>query len=82
MTGVKNFFMYWSGEGRDIIWDREDNFSQFIDLGSHRGASHQGTWTGCLSCIHKNIRLIVMKMKMKNRSYRYDINLVLDINTK
>ena len=82
MTGVKNFFMYWSGEGRDIIWDREDNFSQFIDRESHRGASHQGTWTGCYSCIHKIIRLIVMKMKMKNRSYRYDTNLVLDINTK
>ena len=24
-----------------------DNFSKFIDRGSHQGASHQGNWIGC-----------------------------------
>ena len=32
-----------------IIWDREGNFSKFIYRGSHWGASHWGTWTGCIS---------------------------------
>ena len=31
----------------DIIWDRGDNFSTFIDRGSHRGISYRDTWTGC-----------------------------------
>ena len=32
-----------------IIWDPGGNFSKFIDrAGSHQGASHRGTWTGCV----------------------------------
>ena len=37
MSGVENLF----------INDRGGNFSKFIDRGSHRGASHRGTWTVC-----------------------------------
>ena len=33
-----------------IAWDRGGNF-KFIDRGSHRGALHRGTWTGCFWCI-------------------------------
>ena len=42
---VENLFIDWGG----IICDRGDNFSKFIDRGSHRGASHRVTWTGCNS---------------------------------
>ena len=41
--GGKHLFIGWE----DIIWDWGDNFSKFIDRGSHRGTSHRGTWTGC-----------------------------------
>ena len=45
MTGVKTHSFIGRG---DIIWELGDNFSKFIDRGSHRGASHWGTWTGCI----------------------------------
>ena len=39
MTGVENLlFIDWGG---GMIWDRDDNFSKFIDRRSHRGASHR-----------------------------------------
>ena len=42
--GLKTYlFIDWGG----IIWDRGGNFSKFIDRGSHRGASHRRTCTGC-----------------------------------
>ena len=47
MTRVKNVFIYW----REVIWDRGGNFRKLIDRGSHRGASHRGTWTGRLKVI-------------------------------
>ena len=43
MTEVEKSFIDWEG----IIWDRGESFSKYIDRGSHRGASHRGTWTGC-----------------------------------
>ena len=30
-----------------ITWDREDNFSKFIDRRYYRTASHWSTWAGC-----------------------------------
>ena len=48
MTGVKIFSFIGRGS---IIWDRGDNFSKFIYQRTHRGASHRGTWTGCISGI-------------------------------
>ena len=48
MTEVKNFFIYWPGKHN---LDRGDNFSKFINQRTHRGASHRGTWTGCISGI-------------------------------
>ena len=44
MTGEEDLlFVYRAG----IVWDWEGNFSKLIEQGSHRGASHRGTWTGC-----------------------------------
>ena len=43
--GRKSFLFI--GQG-GIIWDWEGNISKIIHRGSHRGASHQDTWTGCL----------------------------------
>ena len=48
MIGVKNFSCIGRG---GIIWDRGDNFRQFIDWGSYQGASHQGDWTGYLQAL-------------------------------
>ena len=45
MTGLEKLFIYWWG---GIIWDLGGNFSKFIDPGSHRGAFHRDTWTGCV----------------------------------
>ena len=51
--GIKSFYdrgrklMHLLIVGGVIIWYRGGNFSKFIDPGSHRGASHRGTWTGC-----------------------------------
>ena len=33
-----------------IIWDQGSNFSKILHRGSHRGAFHLGTWTGCFTC--------------------------------
>ena len=46
MTKLEKLFIYWWG---GIIWDRGGNFSKFIDPGSHWGAFHRGTWTGCVN---------------------------------
>ena len=47
-----------------IIWDQEENFSKLIDWGSHRGAYHQNTWTGCF--ITNLFEKIVNHSKMLN----------------
>ena len=42
MTGVEKLFIDQGG----IIWDCGENFSKFIDRGSHQGASYQALGHG------------------------------------
>ena len=42
---VENLFIYWAGR-HNLGPGRQ--FHKFIDRGSHRGASHRGTWTECI----------------------------------
>ena len=52
------------------MWGRDGNFRKFIDLGSHRGASHWGTWTGYYN---RTIRLFFRQIQTRNDNCRFFI---------
>ena len=57
------------------MWDQGSNFIKFIDQGNHRGASHRGTWTGCI-CISQIFNMMMLFHQV-NHLYKWKIKEVL-----